>query len=167
MQISTDHKTWVQYNMSKSNHLVQPTVIRPNLGVAFLQVYLRDRKAKHIYTSNSTDEGHSWTDAQPTSLPNNNAAIQSCVLNNGHVVLVYNPTTHARVPLRMSLSKDGGETWTYSRDLETNATRSDTEYSYPSVLQSPDDYIHVSYTFDRLTIKYVKFYESWIMSKGP
>lgn len=164
MQISSDQKTWTQYNMSKSNYLVQPTVIRPKVGVAYLQAYLRDRRAQHLYSSNSTDEGRSWSDPLPTALPNNNAAIQSSVLNNGHIVLVYNPTTSARVPLRISLSEDEGQTWAYSRDLETNDTLPITEYSYPSVLQTPDDYIHVSYTYDRLTIKYVKFKEDWIMN---
>lgn len=36
------------------------------------------------------------------------------------------------------------------------------EYSYPSVLQTSDGYIHVTYTYNRETIKYVKFMESWI-----
>ena len=38
----------------------------------------------------------------------------------------------------------------------------DVEYSYPSVLQTSDGYIHITYTFNRETIKYVKFTESWI-----
>lgn len=36
------------------------------------------------------------------------------------------------------------------------------EYSYPTVLQTSDGYIHVTYTYNRETIKYVKFMESWI-----
>ena len=84
------------------------------------------------------------------------------MLSNGHIVLVYNPTTKDRVPLRIALSEDGGNSWPYSRDLETSTDLS-LEFSYPSVLQGPDDFIHVSYTYERLTIKYVKFKESWIM----
>ena len=39
------------------------------------------------------------------------------------------------------------------------------EFSYPTLLQSPDGYIHISYTYNRDTIKYVKFKESWIYDK--
>jgi len=36
------------------------------------------------------------------------------------------------------------------------------EYSYPSLTQSPDGRIHISYTFRRETIKYVSITEEWI-----
>lgn len=87
---------------------------------------------------------------------------QAHVLNNGHILLLYNPTNEGRVPLRVALSMDGGITWPYSRDIETSIITSQ-EFSYPCLLQTPDNYIHVSYTYDRLTIKYMKFQEAWIM----
>ncbi|CAI8045465.1 hypothetical protein GBAR_LOCUS25152 [Geodia barretti] len=159
MMISSDQRTWKPYPIPHSNYLIQPSVIRPHPSQPLLFAFLRDRQAQNIYTTSSTDDGYTWTEPSPTKLPNNNAAIQACVLSNGHVVLVYNPTTGPRVPLRVSLSEDGGLSWLHSRDLETNGT----EFSYPSLLQTPDSFIHVSYTYNRQTIKYVKFMESWIM----
>lgn len=93
---------------------------------------------------------------------------KATVLSSGHVALVYNPTTSQRCPLRISISTDRGETWPHSRDLETCPSSSvvpasSIEYSYPSLLQSPDGFIHVSYTYDRKTIKYVKFLEDWVL----
>jgi hypothetical protein len=35
-------------------------------------------------------------------------------------------------------------------------------YEYPSIIETPDGIIHVSYTFRRRTIKYVNFDENWI-----
>ncbi len=161
MKLSSDHTDWVGYKVDDSNYLVQPSVIRPTPKQSYLLSYFRDRRAEHIYSSSSTDEGKSWSKPQKTSLPNNNAAIQSIVLANGHVALVYNPTTRARNPIRISISLDGGKTWTYSKDLESSSS-DNVEFSYPSLVQSPDGFIHVSYTYNRDTIKYVKFMENWI-----
>lgn len=161
MKISRDHQSWKGYTVKRSNYLVQPSVIRPKPSISNLVAYFRDRRAGHIYSSTSGDEGMSWEVPQKTELPNNNAAIQASVLQSGHIALVYNPTNKERYPLRISLSEDGGKTWPHSRDLETGPSGS--EYSYPSILQSPDGYIHVSYTYDRKTIKYVRFKENWII----
>ena len=126
----------------------------------YLITYFRDRNAEWIYQATSTDEGKTWSKPSKTTLPNNNSGIQATVLQSGNIALVYNPTHSERYPLRISLSEDGGKTWQCSRDLETG--KSGNEYSYPSILQSPDNYIHVSYTYNRDTIKYVKFKEDWI-----
>lgn len=163
IEISQDHATWKPYSVKDSNYLVQPSVIRPKPGEKHLLAYFRDRRAGNVYFSTSDDEGKVWAAPAKTKLPNNNAAIQATVLQNGHIAIVYNPTHKDRYPLRISISEDGGNTWTYHRDLETGpSTANAIEYSYPTLLQSPDGYIHVSYTYNRETIKYVKFKEDWI-----
>lgn len=169
MKVNQDHQvmqSWKEYDVKESNYLVQPSVIRPQPGVSFLKAFFRDRRAEHIYSANSSDEGKTWTVPAKTEFPNNNAAIQATVLANGHFALVYNPTNHDRYPIRISLSEDGGKTWPHYRDLETGPSETDaTEYSYPTILQSPDGYIHVSYTYNRQTIKYVKFKEDWVLNR--
>ena len=149
--------------MKDSNYLVQPSVIRPQPGNSTLFVYYRDRRAQHIYTAESSDDGQTWTAPEKTIFPNNNAGIQARTLLNQHIVLVYNPTTADRHPLRISLSEDGGKTWPYYRDLETG---DGPEYSYPCILQTADEWIHISYTFNRQTIKYVKIKEDWIKEES-
>ena len=164
IEISQDHTTWKGYSIKDSNYLVQPSVIQPKPGEEHLVAYFRDRRAGYVYVSTSDDEGKVWVAPIRTELPNNNAAIQATVLQNSHIAIVYNPTHKARYPLRISLSEDGGKTWAYHRDLETGPSNG-IEYSYPTLLQSPDGYIHVSYTYNRETIKYVKFKEDWIRNK--
>ena len=78
---------------------------------------------------------------------------------------MFNPTTDARVPLRIALSEDGGHQWPHFRDLELlpkNGSQSN-EYSYPSLVQDREGYIHISYTYKRETIKYVKITEDWVL----
>jgi predicted neuraminidase len=162
IQRTSTGTSWTEYAIEGSNYLVQPSVIRPTPGKELLYVYMRDRRAQHIYKSESADDGKEWTKPEKTEFPNNNAGIQARTLMNQHIVLVYNPTTGPRHPIRISLSEDGGKTWPYYRDLESG---DGPEYSYPCILQTPDEYIHVTYTFNRKTIKYVKFMEDWIKKK--
>ena len=74
-------------------------------------------------------------------------------------------------PLSLAVSEDGGHTWPCIRDLEvgdgycmTNNSKEgvNREYSYPSVKQTPDGYLHITYTYYRQRIKYVCVRESWV-----
>ena len=76
-----------------------------------------------------------------------------------------------RAPLTIAISEDEGETWPYKRDLETDASKlpegdnegkSKGEFSYPSIKQTPDGKIHITYTYLRHAIKYVCITEDWI-----
>jgi hypothetical protein len=86
------------------------------------------------------------------------------------------PRTAPRKPLSVALSEDGGETWSFVRDIESGALKPGErpaegipdgqpgreEFSYPSVAQTPDGRICVAYTYRRYTIKTVRFAEDWI-----
>ena len=161
MLITSDQVNWDTYPVQGSNYLVQPSVIRPQFNQPTLLAFFRDKRQEYIYNSTSYDDGDSWTTPVPSQFPNNDAAIQAAVLKSGNIALVFNPTQDARYPIRIALSCDLGKTWPYYRDLDTGPPG--TELSYPSILQSPDGYIHVSYTYNRQTIKYVKFMEDWIV----
>jgi predicted neuraminidase len=174
---------WKDCAIPESNGYVQPSVVRPQDG-RYL-AFFRSRYADYIYKSASSD-GCTWTVPQKTQLPNNNSSIQVAKLTNGHLVIAFNnvravvtkgkPQTGPRKPLSVALSEDGGETWGWVRDLETGIPRAGEllpdpiktekpgreEYSYPSILQAADGKINVAYTYRRLTIKIVRFDESWL-----
>lgn len=59
MELSQDHTSWTEYAVNNSNYLVQPSVIRPTPSKSFLQAFFRDRRAEHIYSATSSDEGTS------------------------------------------------------------------------------------------------------------
>ncbi|MDP3177118.1 MAG: exo-alpha-sialidase, partial [Spirochaetaceae bacterium] len=80
-----------------------------------------------------------------------------------------------RAPLTIAISRDGGETWPEMRDLEvgdgfcmTNNSKDakNREFSYPSICQSPDGALHVSYTYFRQYIKHRRFSESWVTGRS-
>ena len=150
---TTDHgKTWARSSTIAGGG--QPTLARlPDGSLMALM-----RKAPRILQSESRDGGLIWTTAKPTPLRNPDAGIAMTHLRNGHLVLVFNDSETARTPLNIARSVDGGGTWERPLALEASPG----EYSYPSVIQSSDGRIHVTYTFRRYAIKHVEVDEGWL-----
>ena len=158
-----DRASWTLGSYSGGANLVQPSVVRLAEGAPELVAFFRDRRAQHIYSATSHDDGLSWTKCRPTTLPNNNAGIHAWRLRSGRLALVYNPQTHARDPLAISLSEDNGTTWRHTRILERLDGKQ--EFSYPTIREDKahDGVLHVSYTFKRQCIKYSRVTEAWVM----
>jgi predicted neuraminidase len=112
--------------------------------------------------SESHDGGKTWTVPKPTQWKNPDSGISMTRLRNGHLLLVFNNEDDSRTPLHIARSVDEGRTWEKPLVLETNPG----EYSYPSILQTPDGKIHIIYTFRRYSIKHVEMNEDWITHLG-
>eukprot|EP00040_Diaphanoeca_grandis_P016409 m.3656 g.3656 ORF g.3656 m.3656 type:complete len:468 (-) comp2577_c0_seq1:87-1490(-) len=156
---------WKAINVENSDNLVQPSSVRLPKEPSQIITFFRDRRAKSIYSAITKDEGLTWTTPKPTVLPNNNAGIEANSLISGNLVITYNPQTSGRDPLAISISEDGGVTWPHTRLLQhgnSAETKSGNEFSYPTVLQTSDGSIHVMFTYDRDTIKYMVVTEEWI-----
>ena len=72
-------------------------------------------------------------------------------LKDGRYVMVYNHTPKGRTPLNLATSTDG-EHWTPWKTLESEPG----EYSYPSMIQTSDGMLHITYTWKRQKIKHVE-----------
>jgi predicted neuraminidase len=83
-------------------------------------------------------------------LPNPDSGIDGVVLQDGRALLVYNHSKTARTPLNVALSRDG-KVWQMALTLEDQPG----EYSYPAVIQSSDEMVHIAYTWNRNRIKHV------------
>lgn len=136
---------------------IQPVVL--NYGEGKLQ--LLSRTKNDVVAQNwSDDNGKTWSKMKATSLPNPNSGIDGVTLKDGRQLLVYNPTGNNwghRVPLSIAISTDG-KSWKKVLDLEPLRKTTDEEgeeYSYPTVIQAPDGKVHIVYTWNRKTIKYI------------
>jgi predicted neuraminidase len=127
---------------------IQPTILVHKDGK--LQILCRTRDKGVISQSWSTDGGKTWSAMAPTSLPNPNSGIDAVTLRDGRHLLVYNPDTKERSPLAVAISGDG-QAWTQVLTLETIPG----EFSYPAVIQARDGKIHITYTYNRWSIKHV------------
>jgi predicted neuraminidase len=171
LRTSSPTSKLTRVDIADSGHLIQPTIIRL-ANSSQLRAFFRDERAEWIYYSDSPDDALTWSTPKPTALPNNGAGIEANVLKNGAVIMAFNNhngTKQPRSPLTVALSYDNGMTWPYHRDVQIHDDDSSNigEYSYPSILQSfwnesDDNDIHLVYTYDRDTIKYIRFNEKWV-----
>ena len=84
-------------------------------------------------------------------LPNPNSGIDAVALRDGRIVLVYNHSTKERTPLNIAVSRDG-ERFRMFHTLENQPS----EYSYPAIIQGRDGDLHITYTWNRKRIRYVR-----------
>lgn len=128
--------------------IIQPAIVP--LGDRHLRLYARSTSnIGRICVADSLDNGLSWTQAHPTDLPNPNSGIDAVGLRDGRVVLIYNNTTSGRTPLNLAISSDGDH-------FEPLATLEDQpgEYSYPAIIQGANGHLYISYTWNRVRIRF-------------
>ena len=149
-------------NGNDSVSAIQPTILlHPDDK---LQMLCRTKNGK-IYTAWSTDKGRTWTKLTPTVLPSNNSGIDAVIMKDGRLLLVYNHINNTnRNILNVAISQDGIN-WEAAVILENDSNMSH-EYSYPAVIQSKDEMIHITYTWRRELIKHVVIDPSMIKTKS-
>ncbi len=151
---STDNcGSWTRYGPitfpDEPNGIIQPTIFP--IGGGKLRMLVRStQRIGRICYSDSSDGGKTWTDARVTSLPNPNSGIDAVALKDGRIVLVYNHSERGRTPLNVSVSRDGGTTWSMFESLESAPG----EFSYPAVIQASNGDVHITYTWNRVKIKH-------------
>ncbi|MHB9032787.1 MAG: exo-alpha-sialidase [Anaerolineae bacterium] len=74
-----------------------------------LALWLRDDGGSHLlWLAESSDHGTSWSEPQPTNIPDAISKCHSGKLSSGLYYLIYNPNPSGqRIPLVLSLSRDG------------------------------------------------------------
>jgi predicted neuraminidase len=130
--------------------IIQPSVVA--LSDTHLRFYARSNEAtKRICVADSYDRGLTWTQARPLDLPNPNSGIDAVALRDGRIVLVYNASETQRTPLNLAVSTDGEHFRMFST-LEDQPG----QYAYPSMIQGKDGDLHITYTWKREKIRYVR-----------
>jgi alpha-L-rhamnosidase len=152
-------KTWREtqpINDGKTVNAIQPSILFHKDGS--LQILCRSLNGA-IADAWSKDGGETWSEMKLIDLPNNNSGTDAVTLKDGRQVVIYNHVKTpagakkgARTPLNIAVSKDGKK-WFASLILEDSPIG---QYSYPSIIQGNDGYLHAIYTWRRQRIKYMK-----------
>ncbi len=120
-----------------------------------MQVLCRSKQSV-VTQSWSEDGGKTWSKMTATRLPNPSAGTDALTLKDGRQLLVYNHTVRrgpfpsGRNMLNVAVSTDG-KSWKAALTLE----RSHGEYSYPAVIQTSHGKVHITYTYQRQSVKHV------------
>lgn len=135
--------------------MIQPTLWQDTDGSVHM---LCRTTSSRIFRSDSTDGGRTWCLAYDTGLPNNNSGIDLTQLDDGRLVLVYNPRENLpgyykgpRTPLSVALSCDGGRTFDRVLDLEDQPG----SFAYPAVI-ADGRRVMITYTWNRERIRYAE-----------
>lgn len=149
--------TWTKtppYPADCSAEAIQPSILRKADGS--LLAIGRTRQGK-VFDVASHDQGVSWTDFRLGELPNPNSGTDALTLADGRHVIAFNPTPDEpgrwlgkRSPLTVAVSEDG-RNWRVVANLEHEPGQ---EFSYPSLLQTPDGMLHCVYTWKRQRIRH-------------
>lgn len=136
---------------------IQPTLWQEEDGS--VHALLRT-SAGWIFRSDSADEGHTWSQAYPLNVPNNNSGIDVVRAPDGRLFLACNPVSGdfvARTPLSIYVSSDHGLTFSpyavVDDTLLDPVTHSTAEFSYPSLVIHKNK-LCLSYTWNRRSIAF-------------
>jgi predicted neuraminidase len=134
---------------------IQPSILTYPDGK--LQILCRTRQ-NVISQSWSEDQGQTWSEMTATDLPNPSSGTDAVTLADGRQLLIYNHSTKegeepkGRNILNLALSTDGKD-WNPVMTLENEPI--DDGYAYPAIIQAEDGLVHITYTYNRRSIKYV------------
>jgi len=136
---------------------IQPALAKKKNGnlVAFMRDSGDDPNRVHI--SESTNKGESWTATVKTDIPNT-ASVELLVLKDGKWAFLGNDIDDGRYQLSLRISDDEGKTWKWKTFIENDLSKKG-GYSYPSLIQTEDGLLHMTYSFhpekQKKSIKYV------------
>ena len=136
----------------------EPNIVE--LSGGRLVMLVRADRTGCIYRTESADRGRSWSNLEPTDIPNPGSKFRLHRLRDGRIILIHNPSARwdskkygssRRNPLAMWISGDDLRTWGYQRILT----------EFPGALQYPDgfvdeteEYVHFAFDYNRHDLIY-------------
>jgi predicted neuraminidase len=130
--------------------IIQPPLL--DMGNNHIRLYARSTQSiGRICQSDSFDAGLTWTPVKTTELPNPNSGIDAIRVPDGRLIMIYNKSESSRTPLTLAVSRDG-EQWQDFYTLEKDPG----EYSYPALIQARNGDLLITYTWNRVRIRFAR-----------
>ena len=144
---------------------LQPTVAAIDGQHALALLRVADKRFGHIMAASSSDGGATWLELAPLPIGNFDSSVALLRLADGRLLVAANPSD-SRSLLQLFVSNDAGRSWEPSRII-ANDPDTHVEYSYPTLLQTRDGRVHMTFTYRRQTIAHAVFSEAWLNGAEP
>ncbi|GMW00817.1 MAG: hypothetical protein AMXMBFR84_19540 [Candidatus Hydrogenedentota bacterium] len=146
---------------------IQPTFVQKKDGT--IVGYFRDSgmAPSRAMTSTSSDNGATWVPCKDTEIPNPSSSLEVIKLKDGRWVMICNDTERGRHQICLMMSDNEGATWKWKRYVDKSENNEAGSYAYPSLIQSKDGMLHMTYSFrtneaSGKSIKHVAVHPDWI-----
>jgi predicted neuraminidase len=143
---------------------IQPTlaVLQDNKAVALLRP---TGATPRIFASLSSDGGRSWSVPRPTDVPNPGGPVGLVPLDARGLLLVFNNDPKKENDLTLSVSADGGSTWTKLAIVDKTKSGERRELTYPFLMRGSDGTYHLVYAVrGARAILHIRFNNAWVHS---
>jgi predicted neuraminidase len=140
-----DGESWKASKPIVGRGPIQPALeVRKNGDIV---AYMRDSgdAPARVHKSKSKDNGESWSYTVKTDIPNE-ASVEILKLKDGRWAFLGNDIDDGRYRVVLMLSDDEGETWKWKEYLENDNKQGGGSYSYPSLIQTADGLLHITYS---------------------
>ncbi len=126
---------------------IQPTLVQKSDGTVV--AYMRDAgdSPERVLVSTSSDFGATWSVASDTDVPNPGSSLEVIKLRDGTWIMIFNDTERSRRRIALALSDDEGVSWKQKRTLDELSEGEPGGFGYPSILQSRDGKLHMTYSY--------------------
>jgi predicted neuraminidase len=141
--------------LNTNTQLLQPTLVPTSEFNAMVFFRNKTWKDESVYMQTTNDGGVSWSQPVATTLTNRDSSLVVAKVGDDALLMVHN--IGPRSYLALDISHEG-KTWQHVAVLENTPEK---EFSYPSI-QVHNGIVDILYTWDRKSIKHVRFNLAWL-----